>query len=427
MGTAMTSGSSIVNERPLVTVVIPFFNGARFFADAVESVFAQTYDHWELLLIDDGSTDDATDIALRYAADHPGRVRYLEHPGHANRGASASRNCGSRSATGKYVAFLDADDVWLPEKLAQQVGVLEAHPEVSWVYGRGLWWYGWTGRPADQRDFVQELGVTPNSVVHYPELLGLYLRNEDAVPSSFAIMATREVLTRTGGGSEEDWRSVYDDQVAFAKLALASAVYVQDDTQYRYRQHPDSRCAVTFDAGDYYAIRLPFLEWLRDYLATHGGADAGLREALDLQFGATSLANGRLDAGTTCLRVAIQRSPLTPDALDMLFRAIVHGAMRSVDPEPVEFVRQVFARLPDTARARVMRARLLGEVNAAVAVRHHREGRVGPARHHAWRAVLESPAYIRHHGVIRIAMERAIGVGLTDRLRGLRERRRVTP
>jgi glycosyltransferase involved in cell wall biosynthesis len=421
----MTSGSSIVNERPLVTVVIPFFNGARFFADAVESVFAQTYDHWELLLVDDGSTDATTEIAKRYAANHPGRVRYLEHPGHANRGASASRNFGSRSATGKYVAFLDADDEWLPGKLEQQVAVLEAHPEVGWVYGRGLWWYGWTGKPEDQHDFVQKLGVAPNSIVRYPELLTLYLQDEDTVPSSFAIMATRELLNGTGGGSEEIWRSVYDDQVAFAKLAMASPVYVQDDTQYRYRQHPDSRCAVTFQAGDYYAIRLPFLEWLRDHLAGHGGTDPNLRTALDLQFGPTYLANGQIDAGTACLRAAMQRSALTRDALEKLFRAVVHGAISSIGPAPVQFVREVFARLPATPEFRALRTRLLGAVNAEVAVRHHRAGEIGRARRHAWRAVMESPSSVRHHGIIRIAMECVIGVGLTDRVRALVERRRV--
>jgi glycosyltransferase involved in cell wall biosynthesis len=88
-------------------------------------VLAQTYDSWELMLVDDGSADGSTDIALRYAKQYPKKVRYFEHDGHQNRGASASRNLGISHAKGHYVAFLDADDVWLPHKLEQQVAVID--------------------------------------------------------------------------------------------------------------------------------------------------------------------------------------------------------------------------------------------------------------------------------------------------------------
>src|SRR5215211_6343875 len=113
-----------VSTKPLVSVVIPFLNAERFIQEAIESVFAQTYDNWELLLVDDGSNDGSTRIALEYAERNSGRVRYLQHPGHRNRGVSASRNLGISSARGEYIAFLDADDVWLPHKLEQQVEIL---------------------------------------------------------------------------------------------------------------------------------------------------------------------------------------------------------------------------------------------------------------------------------------------------------------
>src|SRR5262245_21147944 len=100
----------------LVSVIISFLNAERFIQEAIESVFAQGYEHWELLLVDDGSTDESTAIARRYTAQHPERVRYLEHAGHQNRGLSASRNLGIRHAQGEYIAFLDADDVWLPHR-----------------------------------------------------------------------------------------------------------------------------------------------------------------------------------------------------------------------------------------------------------------------------------------------------------------------
>src|SRR5215212_3944019 len=120
-----------MSSKPMVTAIIIFFNEERFIREAIESVFAQTYDNWELLLVDDGSTDGSTQIALDYAHQYRAKVRYLEHPGHQNRGMSAARNLGISYARGQYVAFLDADDVWMPHKLHQQVEILDSHPEAA--------------------------------------------------------------------------------------------------------------------------------------------------------------------------------------------------------------------------------------------------------------------------------------------------------
>src|SRR6266566_10127625 len=113
------------NQTP-VSVVIIFFNAERFIQEAIDSVFAQTYKNWELLLVDDGSGEGSTAIARSYVERDPQHVRYLEHPGHANRGMSASRNLGIGNAQGAYVAFLDADDVWFSNILEEQVAILEA-------------------------------------------------------------------------------------------------------------------------------------------------------------------------------------------------------------------------------------------------------------------------------------------------------------
>src|SRR6187431_518610 len=81
-----------MRRKPLVTVIIVFLNAEKFIDEAIASVFAQSYSPWELLLVDDGSTDRSTAIARRYAQRHPNKVRYLEHSGHRNRGISASQN-----------------------------------------------------------------------------------------------------------------------------------------------------------------------------------------------------------------------------------------------------------------------------------------------------------------------------------------------
>ena len=78
-----------------------------------------------------------------FAQRDPSRIRYFEHAGHANRGMSAARNLGLDHARGRYIAFLDADDVWLPEKLREQVSALNDNPRAGMVYGRTLIWHSW--------------------------------------------------------------------------------------------------------------------------------------------------------------------------------------------------------------------------------------------------------------------------------------------
>jgi glycosyltransferase involved in cell wall biosynthesis len=231
-------------SSPTVSVVTIFLDAARFLEEAVISVLVQTYAHWELLLVDDGSTDGSSEIAHAFAARHPDRIRYLEHPGHANRGMSASRNLGIRHARGEYIALLDADDVWESEKLAQQVALLEAHPEVGLVYGAPLYWYGWTGDPADaRRDRSPELPVPAGTVVHPPELtLRSYPLGPGSAPCPSDLLFRRSVAERVGGFEERSHGiyALYEDQAFLAKVCLTAPVLVTDDVVARDRQHPGS-------------------------------------------------------------------------------------------------------------------------------------------------------------------------------------------
>ena len=156
-------GREPIAGPPLVSAIIIFLDAGRFIEEAILSVLAQTYQPWELLLVDDGSSDGSTAIAQRYAAEHPGRIFYLDHPGHVNRGMSAARNLGIAHARGEHVAFLDADDVWLPTRLECHVDVLERRPDVAMVYGPTLYWFEWPGAPASRRrDYVSDLWLRPN-------------------------------------------------------------------------------------------------------------------------------------------------------------------------------------------------------------------------------------------------------------------------
>jgi glycosyltransferase involved in cell wall biosynthesis len=113
-------------RAPLVSVVIPFHDAGAYLAEAVESALAQTHDRLELILVDDGSSDDGPTVARRYA----GRATLVRQ---ARGGAGPARNAGLRVARGELVAFLDADDLWAPEKVARQVAALAADPGLDAV------------------------------------------------------------------------------------------------------------------------------------------------------------------------------------------------------------------------------------------------------------------------------------------------------
>jgi glycosyltransferase involved in cell wall biosynthesis len=115
-------------SRPLITVVIGAYNAERYLAEAIESVLAQTYRNLELIVVDDGSTDRTGEIAQRYGDP----VRCIRQE---NGGMAASRNRAIPEARGDYLAFLDADDRFPPDKLEQQLAVFEADPELDVVYG----------------------------------------------------------------------------------------------------------------------------------------------------------------------------------------------------------------------------------------------------------------------------------------------------
>ncbi|MCF6153866.1 MAG: glycosyltransferase family 2 protein [Candidatus Brocadia sp.] len=252
--------------QPLVSSIIIFLNGEQFIEEAIASIFAQSYDNWELLLVDDGSTDSSTLIAQKHAQKYPKKVFYLEHEGHQNKGMSASRNLGISQAKGKYIGFLDVDDIWLPKKLEEQVALLTSYKEAAMVYGRTQIWYSWTGKPEDhQRDYFYNLGVQPNSLVNPPKLLLLLILNKCQTPTTCNALIRREVFEQIGK-FEDVFHTMYEDQVFFSKVLLQKPVFVAGQCWARYRQHFQS-CSEQTENQKYYLTRRPFLNWLGNYLS----------------------------------------------------------------------------------------------------------------------------------------------------------------
>jgi glycosyltransferase involved in cell wall biosynthesis len=268
---------------PRVSVIMPFLNLERFIGESVNSVLAQTYGRWELLLVDDGSTDGSGEIARGYAARHPDRIRYLGHSSGQNRGASAARNLGLAHARGEFIALLDGDDIWLRHKLEQQVALLDATPTAGMVYGNTQWWYSWNhGSAAAGSDWVPPLGFPAGSLVPPPELLRRFMAGSAAVPATCSVLIRRSAVD-AAGGFEERFRYVFTDHVFYTKLLLSTTVLVADGCWDRYRRRPGSSYSSIEGTSAYVEKRREWLHWTRGYLRDHGWEDTDLWRTLEGQ------------------------------------------------------------------------------------------------------------------------------------------------
>ncbi len=106
----------------LVSIIMPSYNTGQFISETIDSVLAQTYENWELIIVDDCSTDNTDEVVLKYLTDH--RIKYLKNE--KNSGAAISRNRALREAAGKWIAFLDSDDLWSHDKLEKQLAFMKA-------------------------------------------------------------------------------------------------------------------------------------------------------------------------------------------------------------------------------------------------------------------------------------------------------------
>jgi len=117
--------------KGLTSIILPTYNRAAFLADAIGSIVSQTNRHWELIVVDDGSTDNTPVLLAGLCQDFAERVQTVRQE---NQGAYPARNAGLRLARGEYIAFFDSDDLWLPDHLRECVGALDAHSDVDWAY-----------------------------------------------------------------------------------------------------------------------------------------------------------------------------------------------------------------------------------------------------------------------------------------------------
>jgi len=204
----------------LVSVIVPAYNAQAFIGETIQSVINQTYSDWEMLIVDDGSTDETAEVVKTYLGDP--RIKYFHQ---SNQERSAARNHGIRRASGEYIAFLDADDLWLPDKLRRQVDYLNNHPEVGLCF--------------TNRTLINSKGVpipapkitVPLDKDQFSELLKVNFI------SNSTVMTTRSIVNRVGLFDESLPAFGSEDWDMWLRIARFYPIYFIDKPLMLYRVH----------------------------------------------------------------------------------------------------------------------------------------------------------------------------------------------
>lgn len=250
----------------LVSIVIPFYNMEEFLGEAIESVLEQSVINWELLLIDDGSTDKSFEIAQSYAEKYPLKIHLLSHENNENKGPSASRNLGIERSKGSYITFLDADDIFFPDTLELELKAFAENPEADAVCGTFECWFSWSDEAKKwEKDFTADLVLEIGRLYQPPDLLVQNLISGGRKPQTNCMILKSE-FAKTVGLFEEKHRYAWEDQVVWAKLSLNGKIYVMDAILAKYRQHPASTCAIESLNGEDIPSMSIYLDWLEIYL-----------------------------------------------------------------------------------------------------------------------------------------------------------------
>lgn len=394
----------IHKDQPSVSVVIPTYNSAAFLGQAVASVCNQTYSDFELIVVDDGSTDDTQRVLEPYRE----RIRYLYQP---NMGESSARNRGIQESRGRYVAFLDADDLWLPHKLAVQVTFMDRTPEAVLVYSPCLWI-----NVAGERIFHHGSNVvgtgTACPVDVFPKLV-----MGDMIASPSCVMVRRQYLEHGQAFNpairhSEDWD-------LWLRLSLQGPFMFIPEPLACYRVHHPRRRLAIEAAPDYVQQNVEILDSVFATAASMRSQWANLRnQALGSLFLRSAVYNvelGNVALAAEQLASAFQADPTIEE--EVLLERVAQEAFRLVKETEdfsagINFIEATFACFPPTAsRRRSLRRKArskLWEISAFDAYFNDHPGAV-------WRSIAMllrlQPSRLRNRGLMAIAVKSALGTG----------------
>jgi hypothetical protein len=398
---------------PSVSVVIPTYNRAQTIGRAVDSVLAQTYSDLEVIVVDDGSTDDTRQVLARYGD----AIRYLYQENQERR---VARNNGIRHACGEYIAFLDSDDLWLPDKLRRQVALLDQNPQVGLVYGQmfpidpdGTWHLratrctGW-GQPGPAMIFEQ-----------------LVMRNLIPTPT---VVARKRCFDHVGGFDpsltcSEDWdlwlRIALHYEIAFMPEPLAGATFYPDiPARLDGYRSEENRIRILERAFDRLPEHMRHLSHLRPIALAQRHLSAAFLD----------YAQGRIVRARENFSTAVSLDgSLQRDTRQLIRSMIDHGfyfagaSARCRDVIP--FVDTVLANLPPSAaRLKGRRRQILAQIYQEDAFERYALRDMDQVRRDVVRATINDPSLLRNDGLVSIFTESIVGAAAMDWLRGAKRR-----
>ncbi len=243
-------------DNQFVSVVIPLYNGGKYIESTLMSVLSQSYNNYEVIVADDGSTDDGSQKVKVIMERYPRRIQLIYHSDRGNHGIAASRNLAIQNAKGIYIAFIDQDDIWLPNKLERQVKTLQQFPEADLVYAKATF--------VDQEGEGKKLrSVHPTygrGVAWQPQNVFHKLVKEDFIPN-LTVLVRKSCIERVGF-LDEGPRYEYEDWLLLSKMAYFYKFIFMPEVLGKWRLHESNYSTHILemghlcDAGEHYTITL---------------------------------------------------------------------------------------------------------------------------------------------------------------------------
>lgn len=365
-------------SSPKVSVCIASYNHECYLAETLSSILAQTYQDFEIVIVDDESTDDSVRLIEQFVSQYPDRIRFYQHADRRNHGVSRTTNLAIEKSHGQYISFIGSDDIWHNNKLEVEVAAFEQNPQAGLIYAKALA----VDKQRNSLGKIYGAAVTGNAT----QLLIL----GNVIPA-LTVMVSREALDKCGWLDEA---LAYSDWDLWIRISHEFPLLFVDEVLAERREHGQNMSLGSEERDAQYnldvlkaAEQYPWFEEVQGFV--------GVRKVLELlRLKKYHLAGECLNEILICQKT----TSLQKDLLDRILAQFLNDVDRAdVEKELWEFVAPLQVH-------RVRRA-ILGEYYAAREFLAFRSGDFALARHCYFRAVFYYPKFLTNRGMVSVLMK----------------------
>jgi GT2 family glycosyltransferase len=396
---------------PKISIITAAYNHVNFVRQSVDSALAQTYRDFEHIIVDDGSTDGTADVLKSFGD----KIRYIRQE---NRGAHAAINVGIRASSGEYVAILDSDDVWLPNKLERQMKVFERNPEAGLVYSLA-YAIDSEGRLVEAEKIVGEPLTCPN---HAFEELAL----KSPIPALTAIFRRRSV--DEVGLFDESLKAVADWEL-WLRIADKWPVFCIPEPLALYRIHSNNTTHLLRRTGRIFEEMLLALEKASPSFSRRAREMPRLKEiataGIQSYWAQAYVKDGDLDSSiqkiVECAKLDLGTAAKGARSVTMQIET-QYGQTRAL-----EFVDEVCSAVAQCLICDSWKREFRGNWHATHALVFHRSGDSASAVRASLNAILANPSLLKNRDLVYVFLYSSLGPGVAEFLRRMVPRRRIQP